>query len=79
MLAFLQEIKGHIPVRRIKAIPIGRIIVLKKGALTVIFVPLTASDIIGNKVPHKIAKTAPTNIKLLNKKDDSLDKTESKW
>ena len=77
-LVFLQEISGHIPVRRIKAIPIGTVMVLKKGAPTVIFVPLTASDIIGNKVHHRIAKTAPSNIRLLNKKDDSLDKKESK-
>src|SRR5277367_1513343 len=73
-----QAINGPMPVRKIKANPIGMLMRLKNGASTLIFSPVTASEITGNMVPHSTAKQLATRIRLLNMKLDSRDITLSR-
>ncbi len=61
----LHATRGHNPVRKSRARPIGVITALKNGAPTVILTPLTASEIMGKRVPQKTVKTIPTKSKLL--------------
>ena len=73
-----QAISGPMPVRKISARPIGMLMRLKNGASTLIFSPVTASEITGNMVPHSTAKQLATRIRLLNMKLDSRDTTLSR-
>src|SRR3990172_9682693 len=50
---------------------------LKKGGPTVILTPRTASEMRGKTVPQKVAKAAPTRIRLLKRKLLSRDSMES--
>jgi hypothetical protein len=61
----LHATRGHRPVRKSRARPIGIIAALKNGAPTVIFTPLTASEIMGKSVPQNTVKAIPTKSKLL--------------
>jgi hypothetical protein len=61
----LQAMSGHRPVSNNSVKPRGMFTALKKGGPTVIFTPLTASDIIGKRVPHSTAKAIPTRSRLL--------------
>src|SRR5204863_7677007 len=70
---------GPTAVRNIRKIAIGTFTLLKKGALTVIFTPLTASEITGNIVPQKTAKQAASRIRLLNMKLLSRETIDSIW
>src|SRR5579862_93060 len=72
-----QAISGPTPVRNIRNIAIGISTRLKKGASTLIFSPETASEITGNKVPHRTAKQLARRIRLLNRKLDSRERTLS--
>src|SRR5579863_7701213 len=73
-----QAISGPTPVRNINASPIGMLMRLKNGASTLIFSPVTASEITGNSVPHSTAKQLATRIRLLNMKLDSRETTLSR-
>ena len=50
---------------------------LKNGASTLIFSPVTASEITGNSVPQSTAKQLASRIRLLNRKLDSRESTLS--
>jgi len=72
-----QTSKGPTPVKNKRTKPIGIFTWLKNGAPTVIFVPLTASEMTGNNVPQNTAKHITTNTTLLNKNPLSLDVNDS--
>jgi hypothetical protein len=56
---------GPTPVRKSSSRPSGTFTVLKKGGPTVIFVPRTASLIIGKSVPQRTENAMPTKSRLL--------------
>src|ERR1700757_1228678 len=70
---------GPTPVRNIRNIAIGTFPLLKNGGPTVIFDPVTASEMIGNIVPQKTAKHAASRIRLLNMKLLSRETMDSIW
>ena len=55
----------------------GTLTRLKNGASTVIFSPVTASEMTGNSVPQRTAKQLASRIRLLNRKLDSRETTLS--
>ena len=55
----------------------GTFTLLKNGASTEIFSPVTASEITGNSVPQSTAKQLASRIRLLNMKLDSRERTLS--
>src|SRR5947207_2191854 len=58
-------INGPIPVNSRSKSPSGMLTVLKNGGPTVILFPRTASEMIGNSVPHKTENAIPTSTRLL--------------
>src|SRR5262249_4587765 len=70
---------GPTPVRNIRKIAIGTFTLLKNGGPTVIFYPLTPSEMIGDIVPQNTAKHAATKIRLLNMKLLSRETIDSIW
>ena len=68
---------GPTPVMNRRNNPIGVMTLLKKGAPTVIFVPVTASEITGKIVPQNTAKQIITKMTLLNKNPLSRDVKDS--
>src|SRR3972149_4762675 len=76
--AFRQARSGQRPITRSRASPMGTLTWLKKGAPTLMFTPRTASEIMGKIVPRKPEKAAPTRIRLLNRKLDSRETSESR-
>src|SRR2546425_12077122 len=70
---------GPTPVKKIRKIAIGTLTLLKNGGPTVIFEPVTASEIIGKTVPQKTAKQAASRIRLLNMKLLSRETIDSIW
>src|SRR5215470_12656667 len=60
--------KGPTPVKNTRNTAIGTLTLLKNGGPTVIFDPVTASEIIGKTVPQNTAKQAASRIRLLNMK-----------
>src|SRR3954453_5774107 len=72
-----QAISGPTPVRNRRNSPIGTLILLKNGASTEIFSPVTASEITGNRVPQSTEKQLATRTRLLNMKLDSRERTLS--
>src|SRR5262249_31185085 len=70
-------ISGPTPVSNNRNKPIGTLTRLKNGASTLIFSPVTASEITGNRVPHSTAKQLASRIRLLNRKLDSRESTLS--
>ena len=72
-----QAKSGPTPVRNSKSRPMGMLTLLKKGAPTLILTPWTASEITGNNVPQSTAKQAASNSRLLNRKLDSRETSES--
>src|SRR5215472_15447016 len=70
---------GPTPVRNIRKIAMGTFTLLKNGGPTVIFEPVTASEIIGKTVPQKTAKHAASRIRLLNMKLLSRETIDSIW
>ena len=73
-----QAINGPTPVSSSRNIPMGMFTRLKKGVPTLIFSPVTASEITGNNVPHSTAKQLASRIRLLNMKADSRERTLSR-
>ena len=65
--ALRQAISGPMPVSASRKSPSGTLTRLKKGGPTVILVPRTASDRIGNSVPQSTEKAMPTSARLLNR------------
>src|SRR5208283_1620449 len=72
-----QASSGPTPVSSTRKIPIGTFTRLKNGGPTVTFDPVTASDSTGNSVPHSTAKHDTNSTKLLNRKLDSRETSDS--
>src|SRR5581483_410681 len=72
-----QASSGPIEVRSRRSSATGMFTRLKKGAPTVTFAPCTHSEILGKSVPHRTVKHATSNSRLLNKKLDSREISES--
>src|SRR5271166_154010 len=68
---------GPTPVRNTRNNPIGTLTRLKNGGPTVTFDPVTHSESTGKRVPHSTAKQATNNTRLLNRKLDSRDTSDS--
>ena len=68
---------GPTPVRNTRNNPIGTFTRLKNGGPTVTFDPVTHSDSTGNSVPHSTAKHATSSTRLLNRKLDSRETSDS--
>src|SRR5664279_1872938 len=66
------------PVKNIRNNPIGTFTRLKNGGPTVTLLPVTHSDSTGNSVPHSTAKQATSSTRLLNRKLDSREISESR-
>src|SRR4029077_13562497 len=73
-----QASSGPTPVRKSRKRAMGKLILLKKGAPTLIFVPRTHSERTGNRVPEITATQATSKIKLLKRKLDSRETSESR-
>src|SRR5580698_11482200 len=69
---------GPTPVSSSKNSAIGTITLLKKGGPTLILLPVNHSLSTGKSVPHSTAKHAASKIKLLKRKLDSRDTSESR-
>src|ERR1700748_1740035 len=76
--ALRQASSGPMPVRKRRKSPMGSATRLKKGAPTVTLLPCTYSEMIGNSVPHRIVKQAASRTRLLNRKLDSRDNSDSR-
>src|SRR5258706_7615520 len=72
-----QANSGPTPVKNSRNNPTGMFTLLKNGAPTLIFCPCTASEITGNNVPERTAKQAASRTRLLNRKLDSRDTSDS--
>src|SRR5215469_10109000 len=68
---------GPTPVRNTRNSPIGTFTRLKNGGPTVTLLPVTHSDRTGNSVPHNTAKHDTNKTRLLNRKLDSRETSES--
>src|SRR5215472_15862594 len=69
--------KGPTPVRNTRNSPIGTFTRLKKGGPTVTLLPVTHSDSTANSVPQSTAKHDTSSTRLLNRKPDSRETSES--
>src|SRR6516164_6534996 len=69
---------GPTPVRNTRNNPIGTFTLLKNGGPTVTLLPVTHSESTGNSVPHNTAKHDTSSTRLLNRKLDSRDTSESR-
>src|SRR5580704_6132506 len=72
-----QASSGPTPVRKIRNSAIGTFTLLKKGGPTLILLPVNHSEKTGKSVPHSTAKHAASRIKLLKRKLDSRETSES--
>src|SRR5262250_1176012 len=72
-----QASNGPTPVRNTRNSPIGTFTRLKNGGPTVTLLPVTHSDKTGNKVPHSTAKHDTSSTRLLNRKLDSRETSDS--
>src|SRR5713101_3454596 len=68
---------GPTPVSSNKKSAIGTFTLLKNGGPTLILLPTTHSDSTGKSVPHRTAKQAARRMRLLNRKLDSRETSES--
>src|SRR5271155_1692341 len=68
---------GPIPVRKTRKRPIGKATRLKNGAPTVTLLPCTYSEMMGNSVPQRMVKQAASRTRLLKRKLDSRDTSDS--
>ncbi len=75
--ALRQASSGPIPVRKRRKSPIGSATRLKKGAPTVTLLPCTYSEMMGNSVPHRMVKQAASSTRLLKRKLDSRETSDS--
>src|ERR1700683_1222128 len=74
---FRHASKGPTPVNNKRNSAMGIFTLLKNGGPTLILLPTTHSERTGKSVPHNTAKHAANKIKLLNRKLDSRDTSES--
>src|SRR5690348_13842374 len=74
-----QASSGPTPVRNSKNSAMGIFTLLKNGGPTVILLPSIHSVNTGKSVPQSTAKHAARRIKLLKRKLDSRETTESSW
>src|SRR6185503_14722024 len=74
-----QAMIGPTPTRNSRQRPSGAFTLLKNGGPTVIFTPLTHSEITGKIVPQKIVKQMPRRIRLLKRNAASREKNDSSW
>src|SRR5690349_7448708 len=74
-----QASSGPTPVRNISSSPSGMFTLLKNGAPTLIREPVNHSENTGNSVPESTATHATSSTRLLNRKLDSRDTSESSW
>ena len=74
---FRHASNGPTPVRNNSNNPSGRFTLLKNGVPTLILDPDSHSEKTGNNVPDRTATHETSKIKLLNRKLDSRDATES--
>src|SRR5580704_14882115 len=72
-----QASSGPTPVRNRRNSAIGTFTLLKNGGPTLIFVPCTHSEKTGNRVPQRTAKQAARRMRLLKRKLDSRETSES--
>src|ERR1051326_1775397 len=72
-----QASRGPTAVRSSKRIAIGTLTRLKNGGPTVILWPSTHSERIGKRVPHSTVKQETKSSRLLNKKLDSRETSDS--
>ncbi len=72
-----QASSGPTAVRKIRNSPIGTLTRLKNGGPTVTLEPVTHSDSTGKSVPHNTAKQATSSTRLLNRKLDSRETSDS--
>src|SRR5580658_3466084 len=68
---------GPTPVSSSKNSAMGILTLLKNGGPTLILLPCTHSESTGNRVPHRTAKQAARSTRLLNRKLDSRETSES--
>src|ERR1700722_7653504 len=76
---FRQASSGPTPVKNSNINPRGIFTLLKKGAPTLMREPVNHSEKTGNRVPESTATQATSSTRLLNKKLDSRDTSESSW
>src|ERR1700724_3402212 len=72
-----QARSGPTPVSKRRNRAMGIFTLLKNGGPTLILFPTTHSESTGKSVPQRTAKQAASKIKLLNRKLDSRDTSES--
>src|SRR5277367_7168516 len=75
--ALRQANSGPIPVKKSRKRPMGSATRLKKGAPTVTLLPCTYSEMMGKSVPHRIVKQAASRTRLLKRKLDSRETSDS--
>src|ERR1700730_1449857 len=68
---------GPTPVSKSRNKAMGTCTLLKNGGPTLILLPTTHSESTGKSVPHRTAKQAARRMRLLNKKLDSRETSES--
>src|ERR1700683_2198688 len=72
-----QARSGPTPVNKRRNMAIGTLTLLKKGGPTLILLPTTHSERTGKRVPQRTAKQAARRIRLLKRKLDSRETSES--
>src|SRR5215472_4860263 len=72
-----QASNGPTAVRNTRNNPIGIVTLLKKGGPTLILYPRTASERMGKRVPHRMAKVTANRTRLLKRKLDSRETSDS--
>src|SRR5579862_4471439 len=72
-----QASSGPTPVSSTRKMPMGTFTRLKNGGPTVTLCPCTHSDSTGNSVPHSTAKHETSSTRLLNRKLDSRETSDS--
>src|SRR5208282_879974 len=72
-----QASSGPTAVSSIRSSATGTATRLKNGGPTVTLCPCTNSEMMGKNVPHKMVKQTTNNSKLLNKKLDSRETSDS--
>src|SRR5262250_2472109 len=70
---------GPTPVRNSSSKPSGMLTLLKNGAPTLMREPVNHSENTGNSVPESTATQATSSTRLLNRKLDSRETSESSW
>src|SRR5260370_8008846 len=74
-----QASNGPTPVKKTRNNPIGIVTLLKNGGPTLILYPRTASERMGKSAPQRIANGTANNTRLLNKKLDSRETSDSSF